>query len=112
MRLTHGNEVNGTGHSSFAETGKAELRAPGASANSIRSRGTANRIFIFYVGVKLYSVAPSGAAPILRGAPLGGESERTFFTFFKLGCRKHTAYMTNSMPPLLPAIVGTGEGNR
>ena len=50
--------------------------------------------------------------PILRSAPLGGESERTFFTFFKLGCRKHTAYMTNSMPPLLPAIVGTGEGNR
>jgi hypothetical protein len=29
-------------------------------------------------------------APILRGAPLGGESERVLFAFFKLGCRKHT----------------------
>jgi hypothetical protein len=28
--------------------------------------------------------------PILRGAPLGGESERKFFAFFKPGCRKHT----------------------
>jgi hypothetical protein len=29
-------------------------------------------------------------APILRGALLGGESERIFFAFFKPGCRKHT----------------------
>jgi|SRR5262249_49475337 len=32
----------------------------------------------------------SSTAPILRSAPLGGESERTFFAFFKPGCRKHT----------------------
>jgi len=29
-------------------------------------------------------------APILRGAPFGGESERAFFAFFTLRCRKHT----------------------
>jgi len=29
-------------------------------------------------------------APILRSAPLGGESEWAFFAFFKLGYRKHT----------------------
>jgi hypothetical protein len=27
---------------------------------------------------------------ILRGASLGGESERAFFAFFKIGCRNHT----------------------
>jgi hypothetical protein len=30
------------------------------------------------------------AVPILRIAPLGGESEQAFFAFFKPGCRKHT----------------------
>jgi len=29
-------------------------------------------------------------APILRGAPLGGESEKSFFAFFTLRFRKHT----------------------
>jgi len=29
-------------------------------------------------------------APILCGAPLGGESERAFFAFIKLGNRKYT----------------------
>jgi hypothetical protein len=29
-------------------------------------------------------------APILRGTPLGGESERAFFAFATLVCRKHT----------------------
>jgi hypothetical protein len=33
-------------------------------------------------------LSSSATAPILFGAPLGGESERTFFAFFKFGCRK------------------------
>src|SRR5215510_5951637 len=37
-------------------------------------------------------LSSSATAPILRGAPLGGESERIFFAFFKSGCRKHTIY--------------------
>jgi hypothetical protein len=35
-------------------------------------------------------LSSSATAPILRGAPLAGESGRTFFAFFKPGCRKHT----------------------
>ncbi len=32
---------------------------------------------------------------ILRGAPLGGESERGFFAFFTLVSRKHTVVLAN-----------------
>jgi hypothetical protein len=35
-------------------------------------------------------VFTSATAPILRGGPLGGESERTIFAFFTLRFRKHT----------------------
>src|SRR5262245_32453535 len=35
-------------------------------------------------------LSSSATAPILRGAPLVGESGRTFFAFFKPSCRKHT----------------------
>lgn len=38
-------------------------------------------------------LSSSATAPILRGAPLGGESERIFFAFFKPGCRKHTVHL-------------------
>jgi hypothetical protein len=37
-------------------------------------------------------------APILRSAPRGGESELTFFAFFTLRFRKHTAYCSESEP--------------
>jgi hypothetical protein len=37
-------------------------------------------------------LSSSATAPILRGAPLGGESERRFFAFFTLRCHKHTVY--------------------
>src|SRR5215475_12638272 len=48
--------------------------------------------------------------PILRNAPLGGESERTFFAFFKPGCRKHTIHQALERKALLPNlhIVDTG----
>jgi hypothetical protein len=32
----------------------------------------------------------SATAPILRGAPFGGEGEQSFFAFFTLRFRKHT----------------------
>jgi len=35
-------------------------------------------------------LSSSATAAILRGAPLGGEGERTFFAFFTLVFRKHT----------------------
>jgi hypothetical protein len=35
------------------------------------------------------------ARGILRSALLGGESERAFFAFFKLGCRKHTTFLAD-----------------
>jgi hypothetical protein len=35
-------------------------------------------------------LSSSTLAAILRGAPLGGESVRAFFAFFKLGRRKRT----------------------
>jgi len=31
-------------------------------------------------------------APILRRAPLGGESDPVLFALFTLGCRKHTVH--------------------
>jgi len=51
---------------------------------------------------------------ILRGAPLGGESERAFFAFFTLVSRKHAKYIPSANRPLtqpfshrsnLPAVV-------
>jgi len=33
--------------------------------------------------------------PILRSTPPGGESERAFFAFFTLDCRKHTLFLAD-----------------
>jgi hypothetical protein len=40
-------------------------------------------------------LSSSATAPILRSAPLGGESGRTFFAFFTLVSRKHTDSLLN-----------------
>jgi hypothetical protein len=37
------------------------------------------------------------AVPILRIAPLGGESEQRFFAFFTLRFRKHTLIMPEAV---------------
>jgi len=49
-------------------------------------------------------LSSSATAPILRGAPLGGESERIFFAFFKSGCRKHTIHRNNNILWLLSIL--------